>query len=264
MLDMHLVKCSLMHGKNHNSMNRYLTFDLEIWRVLPDDIDNWASQPDLGISCQAVMSDDFYLQFDGRYNENGRLTRESCRQFVRILLHFVRKGYTLVTFNVLAFDFRILAEESGMYSECAALAWKHVDIMFLVVALKGHWVGLDTACKGMGIKGKQSEVYLNDGTLITNMQGSLAPKLWQSNEYTAVSQYLAEDVRSLLDLTHALKRKGTLEWVSRANKLQTLTVSLDRVSKAWTYDTPDNSWMTNPPNRNSMVKWMKKRHGSNI
>ena len=52
-------------------------------------------------------------------------------------------GYTILTWNGLSFDFNVLAEESGMHDECAELALNHVDMMFHIFCLRGHYLGLD-------------------------------------------------------------------------------------------------------------------------
>ena len=57
--------------------------------------------------------------------------------FVKYLNGAVEDGFVPLSWNGLAFDLDVLAEESGLVAECRTLALLHVDMMFHVVAQWG-------------------------------------------------------------------------------------------------------------------------------
>src|SRR5690349_8936553 len=104
-----------------------------------------------------------------------QLSKDECRKLVRDLTACVASGYTLVTWNGCSFDFRVLAQESGMLEECGQLALNHIDLMMIVTFNKGWFLGLDKALSGAGITSKVRQLTLSTGEIITNMNGALAP-----------------------------------------------------------------------------------------
>jgi len=58
------------------------------------------------------------------------MLRHDCLSVLDYLSRMVDKGYTLLTWNGLAFDFDVLSEESGDFDRCRDLALNHVDMMF--------------------------------------------------------------------------------------------------------------------------------------
>jgi hypothetical protein len=153
-----------------NTTRRYLAFDIETAATNEDGSD-WRSCRPLGISCAATLLGDSQqptLWHGGdRVNPNDRMSQEEAAALVRYLEDQVARGFTLLTWNGLGFDLDILAEESGMLSECRQLAASHIDMMFHVFCELGHGVGLDAAVRGMGLAGK-----------LEGMKGADAPVLW--------------------------------------------------------------------------------------
>ncbi len=231
-------------------------FDLEIAAVVPDTVEDWAQLEGLGVSCAAAaLSDGDELQvWDGR----PRLSRQECRQLVQDLIALETGGYRLISWNGCGFDFRVLAEESGMRSECGKLALNHTDLMLLVTFTKGWYLGLQTALRGAGLAGKLHQVQLSDGTKIHDMDGSRAPELWADGEYQAVLAYLSQDVTQTLRLAETVERRQRLEWISRRGSPQSIPVpQLLTVHECFDIPEPDTSWMTNPPRREQFVSWIK-------
>ena len=81
------------------------------------------------------------------------MSREEAAALVRYLSEQVEHGHTFVTWNGLGFDLDVLAEESGLFDCCRALALAHVDMMFHVLCRLGYGVSLDAAARGMGVTG---------------------------------------------------------------------------------------------------------------
>ena len=148
---------------------KYLAFDIETAKVVPENETNWKSHRPLGISCAATLladSNELVL-----WHGADTMNQEQAGELVHYLATRVENGYTIVTWNGLSFDFDILAEESGMLAECRNLAVDHVDMMFHVLCRLGFGVGLDAAARGMGIPGKPE-----------GMSGAMAPVLWADGE----------------------------------------------------------------------------------
>jgi len=149
-----------------------LAFDLEIAKIIPDGTEDWSQYRPYGISVAATLTDDGGLRlWHGGPGPDGnpwpQMSSMQAQVFVRYLLRMVGQGYTIVTWNGLGFDFDVLAEESGLYEECKALALGHIDPMFHLFCEKGFPLSLNKAAHGMGLQGKTE-----------GMNGALAPVLW--------------------------------------------------------------------------------------
>lgn len=236
-------------------------FDLEIAKTFPDGEQDWKAHRPLGISCAAVLARDapggdepWELTWKG----TPQLSREACDDIVDKLWWLVSRGYTIVTWNGAGFDFDVLAEESGRHADCVSLALNNVDLMFIVVALRGHFLGLDTAAKGMGIPGKLKAVRLNDGSMLEGMDGAMAPRLWAEGEQEAVLAYLREDVRVTEALARAVSLEGGLGWMSRKGRSNWIQLPrLYTVADCCEFTLPDVSWMSSPPSRDGMIAWTR-------
>jgi hypothetical protein len=233
-------------------------FDLEIAKELPEDASDWKAHRPLGISCAAIQLSHEDPRGQTLLHYAGpQMTNDECQVLVAELAGLAGDGYTLVTWNGLGFDWDVLAEESGLHAECARLALAHVDLMFIVVAIKGHYLALDTACRGMGVKGKLKSVTLGDGQVLEGMSGAMAPALWAQGEHQAVLDYLADDVRSTLELAQAIERYRALRWISRRGRANRIAVpQLYSVEACLQLPLPDTGWMTSPPSRSQMTAWM--------
>ncbi|MCP4141086.1 MAG: hypothetical protein GY755_12535 [Chloroflexi bacterium] len=231
---------------------KLISFDIEISKVLPDFSGNLFDYSPLGISCAAVAHDD--VKF---WQGVPHLTKEENQKMVRDLMSYAEEGYTFVSWNGCGFDFRLLAEESGMVEECGDLAINHVDLMLLVTFKKGWFLGLNKALKGANIAEKVHDVELKNGEVLHDMHGGHAPKLWADGEYDAVLTYLRGDVEQTLSLAENVVERGEISWTSGSGKPQSVSVSkLLTVRECFDIREPDVSWMSNPPQREDFVKWI--------
>jgi hypothetical protein len=234
---------------------KFASFDIEIAKVMADDQPDWRSATPLGITCAAVA-----LSGTGEpvfWHGTPQLTRPQCCDMVADLQALVASGHTLLTWNGSSFDFAVLAEESGMYAECAELNAKHIDMMMIVTFTKGYFLGLQKALVGAGLSGKLKHVTLKDGTPLTDMNGAMAPKLWAEGEYDAVLAYLRDDVVQPLRLAEMIENTKVIRWVSNAGKPQSVAVpKLLTVEECFAIPEPDTSWMASPPKRRQFVEWM--------
>jgi len=175
---------------------RYLALDIETSVV--------------GITCAATLTSDtgelnhWYTPANGALPAD-QMGRVDALRLLKYLAAMVVNGYTILTWNGLKFDFRVLAEGSGMFDGCKELALGcHVDMMFQIVCLRGHRLGLDVAAKGMGLPGK-----------LEGMDGDEAAQLWAEGERETVLDYVAQDVRTTMELGRTCEKLGFLKWTSR-------------------------------------------------
>ena len=234
-------------------MRKYVAFDIEIAKVLPDGVEDWMRYRPLGISCAAALtSDGRQLLWCGRLPGEkiaDQLNRDELWGLVGELQAFVAAGYTLLTWNGLGFDFDILAEESGMWEVCRDLAMAHTDMMFHVFCLKGFAVALDKAARGMGLRGKPP-----------GMNGSLVPKYWASGRRQEVLDYVVQDVRTTLELASATEQQRCMRWISSSGSPKELPLPNGwlTVEQALKLPLPDTSWMRTPWPRSKFTGWLNR------
>jgi hypothetical protein len=235
-----------------STTRKYLAFDIETAKVQSEDESDWRSCRPLGISCAATLfsgTDKLVLWHGGNDREHpaDRMSQQDAAELVHYLTTQVENGYTIVAWNGVGFDFDILAEESGMLAECRRLAAEHVDMMFHILCQLGYGVGLDAAAKGMGLAGKTK-----------GMSGALAPVLWAEGKRDEVLQYVAQDVKTTLDLATACEACDTFRWIARSGKLRSMALPDGwlTVKLALELPLPDTSWMDEPWPRATFTGWM--------
>ena len=230
-------------------------FDLEIAKQIPDNCKDFLAHGPLGISCAAVaLSDTDEVKF---WHDPAHLAQPAAQDIVRYLRDLIQAGYTLVTWNGCHFDFAVLADASGLRSDCALLALEHVDLMLLVTFQKGYFLSLGKALRGAGLAGKLKTVTLSDGTIMKDMEGAMAPVLWSRGEYDAVLDYLKQDAEMTLRLAQSVLVAKRIQWTSDSGKPQSVEIKrLLAVKECFALPEPDVSWMRSPPARKDFVAWM--------
>lgn len=230
---------------------KYLAFDIEIAKDIPEGETDWKRHRPLGITCAATLASDenepflHYSMHNSRYA--AQMTHQDLCDLVNYLHYMERFGYTILTWNGLSFDFDVLAEESGLHRTCAELALCHVDMMYHIFCLRGHYLGLEKAAKGLGLSGKTE-----------GMTGAVAPQMWAQGKQAKVLQYVAQDVRTTLDVALESERLGMVQWTSASGRLN--MIDIDRwlpVTEAQRIPYPDTSWMSNPVSRDQFTAWMQ-------
>ena len=231
----------------------YLAFDIEIATIIPDSARNWNAYRPFGVSCAATLTSAGQLTIWHGKTPGGGLadlmSREELVTLVAFLRDASRNGLKILTWNGLGFDFDVLAEESGLPSECKALALDHIDMMFHFFCLQGYALGLDPAAKGMGLPGKPP-----------GMSGEMAPKYWKAGRRQEVLAYVAQDVRTTLELATRVDRRGRLRWNSKTGRLQEILLGQGwlTVREAMRLPEPDASWMRNPWRRSKFTGWLER------
>ncbi|MGD0015869.1 MAG: ribonuclease H-like domain-containing protein [Bryobacteraceae bacterium] len=235
-------------------MRRFLAFDIETAKVVPEGVDDILAHRPLGIACAAAIATDLPqpLVWHGRdesQRPSGRMTRDEAARLVAELSGLASQGYTLLTWNGLHFDFDVLAEESGQVKECARLAADHVDMLFHVLCSRGHRVSLQRAAEGMRLPGKKAGI-----------SGALAPAMWASGRHDEVLNYCIQDVRLTLQLAEACERAQQLAWITQRGSAGQMPLRGGwlTVLDARALPLPDTSWMSNPPSRDESLRWIRE------
>lgn len=231
---------------------RYVSFDIESARILPEGASEILAYRPLGISCAAACPSDTLTPrvWYGRTPEGTpapKMAPEEAAVMVRDLGRLVADGYTLVTWNGLGFDFDILAEESGMPGECAELASHHIDMLFHAVCVLGHPISLQKAAEGMGIDGK-----------LEAMHGAEAPRAWASGRFGEVLAYVKQDAVVTVRLAEIAEERRELAWISRTGNRRRMPLDSGwlNVDDAARLPLPDTSWMHAAPSRDRYTGWL--------
>ena len=233
-------------------MKRYLAFDLETAKILPDNDKDIKLYRPLGISCAtAVAEDDAINAFcwygkDEKGNPTNRMTSKEASKLVSDLMELSGKGYTVLTWGGTDFDFDILAEESGRISDCISIARNHVDMLFHVFCSLGYFVSLQKAAEGMDLGGKKAGI-----------SGATAPSMWAEGKYKEVIDYCTQDARLTLQIARHCEQCSRFSWITRRGVLKDLVLpnGWATVQEAYAFPLPDTSWMEDPKSRDEIVSW---------
>lgn len=227
---------------------KYLAFDIEIFNEIPEGASDWKAHRPLGISCAAAIESGQEVPVKWWSSNEGPMTKGECQMMLTYLLNRQRKGYTLLTWNGLLFDFDVLAEETDMHAKCVGLAMNHVDMMFHFFCLKGFPLGLEACAKGCGLPGKTE-----------GMDGAKAPQLWQAGEYDKVLEYVGQDVITTLQVAEAVERQKGFDWTAKSGRRNSVRINQWlTVAQALKLPEPDTSWMDSPWPRSKFTEWMNQ------
>jgi hypothetical protein len=233
-------------------MRRYVAFDIETAKDVPGDDFNWRPHRPLGITCAATLASDSsdLRLWHGKKSDGSpaeRMTPADALGLVQYLSRLAADGFTILTWNGLAFDFDILAEESASGGICHGCALVHVDMMFHIFCSLGYPVALDKGALGMGLPGKPA-----------GMTGIQAPKLWAEGRFQDVLDYVSQDVRTALQIAQISEERRRFEWITRKGTKSTLPLSKGwlTVQEAMKLPIPDTSWMSNPMKRGDFTTWL--------
>ncbi|HEY5160999.1 MAG TPA: ribonuclease H-like domain-containing protein [Gaiellaceae bacterium] len=230
---------------------RYVAFDIETAKVLPESVSDLMDHRPLGIACVAAAVSGCEEPFVW-YGANGgkpaaQMAQDEVCSMIEQFGVWADEGYTLLSWNGLGFDFNVLAEESGLAEDCARIALDHVDMMFHVVCELGYPVGLGKAAEGFGLPGKRE-----------GMTGYDAPVMWAQGRYDDVLEYNLQDARLALTIALEAERRGELLWITRRGTTghMPLRQGWRSVRQALQTPRPDTSWMSDPPAREDFIAWL--------
>ena len=233
---------------------KYIAFDIETAKEIPGSDFNWKPHRPLGITCiasQSVEEDNPRLWFSvtASGEPTPKMTQQDVASFVRYLSGELFHGAIPVSWNGLAFDLDIIAEEASLPEECRYLAHNHVDMMFHVVCVKGFPVSLKNAASGLSVPGK-----------LEGLEAVNAPGLWATGQFDLVRSYVAQDVRAILAIALESERRQSFAWTTRKGTISTMSLAGGwlTVDSAARLPSPDVSWMPNPPSRLEFMSWLNR------
>ncbi|MEX2524867.1 MAG: ribonuclease H-like domain-containing protein [Gammaproteobacteria bacterium] len=231
---------------------KYLGFDIETSKILPDNFIDLHDHRPLGISCVALWCADnkdpeVYYSLDKNGSPAPKMNIKDLSNFVDYLIDKTNEGYIIVTHNGLGFDFDILAEESGRIDDCRLLALQHVDMMFHFFCGKGFAIGLNAAAKSIGVNKP------------VDVDGSIAPRLWKEGQYQKVIDYVAQDCKLTLDVAIQSEKANRITWITRKGGVSSFDLPNGwlTVEQAMNLPLPDTSWMDDPWPRSKFTAWLK-------
>ena len=232
---------------------RFLAFDIETAKVLPESVTDILAHRPLGITCATATANDLteprvWFGRDEHGRPSAQMTAQEAARMVSDLAALTAQGYTLLTWNGLGFDLDVLSEESHQAKECALLAVNHVDMLFHVLCSRGHLLSLQMAAEGMGLPGKKAGV-----------SGALAPEMWAAGRHQEVLDYCVQDVRLTLQLAETCEAQRQLAWVTQKGSLRRMPLSRGWLSvrEACALPVPDTSWMSDPLPRERFLRWVR-------
>jgi len=236
---------------------KLLSYDIEIFDNLPEgEVDLHTIRPSVAATCTNEETVGFFFSPKNEDGSGAPMSVDTAKNLVWDMWAAAQSGYAVWGWNIVNFDLHLLACYTSLVEECAHLALNSIDGMLLVTFRKGYYLGLDAALIGAGVAGKQHEVTLNDGTVITDMSGAKAPEMWRNGEYSAVMDYLRGDVVQPLKLGEVLLSSNQLKWTSKSGKPQGVFTKMELVKDLFKLPVPDTSWMTDPPTRRKFIDWM--------
>jgi hypothetical protein len=264
---------------------KFNSFDIEQADSFPDSgvIEDYAA---LGITCAACVRSDDLLDsinnpgrpnltppltyYAGMYQNQVQPRMDSLElgELIEYLLEEARQGYAPLTWNGASYDFRMLAEALPEYRDQIRdnLVFPGYDMMFHFFSCSGHFLGLDTACKGQGISGKNLDPILKDGS---SMNGQKAVGYWPEH-YEAVLEYVSNDVVVPVLLAQKVtEQKGLLSWTARSGRLTSLSLNQVKghfspfqqefrwltVAECLALPSPDQSWMSDPVTKEDFLAY---------
>ena len=82
--------------------------------------------------------------------------------------------------------------------------------------------------------------------------------LWAEGKREEVLEYVAQDVRTTLELAQVCESLGELRWVARSGRLRSMALGEGwlTVWEALELPLPDTSWMSEPWPREKFTGWM--------
>jgi hypothetical protein len=229
----------------------YAAFDLETAKILPEGVEDIQAYRPLGITVGAIAVEGEEARCFQNLEEDYIWGPRHAQKFITELEELDAKGIDIISWNGLRFDLCILAEEAGWgewHGRAARLAFKHYDLMFQVMCVKGYPVGLENACKGLGLAGKLSGV-----------GGAQAPAMWAAGEREKVAAYCAQDCRATVDIYKAVEELGVFHWIANSgNPNKFKCPEILRVRDAMQLKKPYTGWMETPIDRDEFWAWTQE------
>lgn len=232
-----------------NPVRRFAAFDVEM--VVPQPGEQRTGP--LLVACAAVWTSDLPkpVLWYGTASQGGKkphMNRAEVRSFLRYLGELTSRGYTLLSWNSMGFDWDLLATQSLDRRSCRQLALGHIDMLFHVVCVRGHRLSLQRAARGMRVASHHTQI-----------GGTVAQQLWAEGHYVSALGQLSQDVRITLELATKCEKEQELRWESQSGHPASMKLPDGwlTVEEARRLAPPDVAGLQRPVSRVSLVAWMQ-------
>lgn len=148
-----------------------------------------------------------------------KMTRDELWDMTAYMLGLQDRGYPVLAWNGLHFDFQVLAaefEDVKARQRIAKLAMGSIDPFFTMSIRLGFAVGLDNAAIGLGVEGKLGHY------------GAAAPTMWKESrkQQNLVLDYVLQDSVATLNVLFAILDQCRIAWKKRNGQLGIRSIPL--------------------------------------
>jgi hypothetical protein len=228
------------------AVDKFITFDVELAEELRD---NGVGGESYGI---AVATIGYHELIDGKwerrlepvFNADGSpLTKEQCEQALNFLVAQGKDGLPIFTFNGSSFTFHIMFNNGCNPESCSNLAGHTFDIGYQILAIRGFMPGLTPLAAGAGYQ-------------MMAIDGKKVPVMWANGEIKAVIRQSKEHNMMLEAVVAEILKTGEVRWLStRALPQKVEFPFLLMTLESYVLPEVDQSWMTNPLDKEEMIAW---------
>jgi hypothetical protein len=201
---------------------KWVVFDFEFTELLPphDAPEPWASS--VQIACAALYcTNEAWPQVWYERAENGahqaapehHMSESTLSAFVSALQEKLREGYSIGTWGGAGSDWRMLCKECpSREADIRALAMASVDVPMASCMSIGMMMGLNAACRALGVALKDTEA------------SASVPDLWTAGgpqgRFKAL-QHVSNDAYATLLVIKQAESSGSLPWVTQRGIIKT-------------------------------------------
>jgi hypothetical protein len=184
---------------------QWTVFDLEFSALLPQN-GQWPD--DLHITCGSIYSTcdlwpNVWYEATETLEPGPFMSENTVKAFVEALETMASKGFTLVTWGGSATDWRMLEKECPEKKDTIrALALQSIDVPMCACMAIGMMMGLNAACKAIGIDLKDSEA------------SSEVPETWLHDK-AKVIQHVSNDSYATMQVLLRADQTKTLSWITK-------------------------------------------------
>lgn len=210
----------------------------------------WFSHPDdekiIGMTAKDANEDWANFSPDGRLAPT--MSQHTAVKLLEYIADKQTQGYAVVAWNGAGFDFKMLGSLAGDNALAGKIVLNMYDPMYQVLSQKGFPIGLSAAQKGLGVQQGKT------------MDGKDAPEAWIKKEFQKVIRYVIGDSEITIAIVQAIVKSGGIKWTTKTGKPSSVVFRKLKTVAECLLDPPvDQSWQTNPINKNKILSWIPQR-----
>lgn len=229
---------------------RRLSFDIEIAEIFEpapgEDLDRYGPfHITVAAAVDSLGASRLWYSEDPTGKPAPQLTQEGAYELLQYLDKEQSAGTQIFAWNGLGFDFKWLGHHAEAPKVASKVALRSYDPTFQFFNIAGFPVGLAKVAEGMGIHQKKT------------LHGSQAPVLWADGDYQTVMDYVVGDCELTNQVVAAIEQRGEVRWITgRGRPSSKYMRGLKTVEAVINDPPPDQSWMSDPPRKESFFGWL--------